>query len=330
MAKRVIIDTDPGIDDAMALLLALQSPELDVAAITTVSGNVPVKTATMNVFRIFSLLPSDQRPPVAEGAEKPRIKAPVFGTRIHGEDGLGGIDRLQNKDGASRYPIPTVEASTRRAADEILYQLSKSTDPVSLISLGPLTNIAEALEKDKSRMTGVKEIFLMGGAVEVPGNVTSVAEFNIYYDPHAADMVFRSGIPITLVGLDVTRKVKLLKEHMTSIPGSNHTAISQFICDSTAALFSYLEERTGEAGISLHDPLAVGVAMDPTLVTTKAMSVVVETEGKWTQGMTIADGRNIKPQWKETPNAQVCVHVDKDRFLSLFFQRLFSKRARKD
>jgi len=324
MPRSVIIDTDPGIDDALALLLALQSPELDVAAITTVSGNVPVKTATLNVFRIFSLLPTQNLPPVAEGAEKPRIKAPVFGTHIHGEDGLGGIDRFQIKNGTSRYPIPAVKKSTRRAADEIIYQLSKTKDPISLIPLGPLTNIAEALDKDRTGMAAVKEIVLMGGAVEVPGNVTSVAEFNIYYDPHAADMVFRSGIPITVVGLDVTRQVKLLKENLTSIPKPKHTAISQFICDSTAALFALLEERTGEAGISLHDPLAVGVAIDPSLVTKKAMSVAVETEGKWTQGMTVVDGRNIKPEWKESPNAQVCVDVDIERFLSLFYQRLFA------
>jgi inosine-uridine nucleoside N-ribohydrolase len=323
MPRRVIIDTDPGIDDALALLLALQSPELDVAAITTVSGNVPVKTATLNVFRIFSLLTTRNRPPVAEGAEKPRIKDPVFGTHIHGEDGLGGLDRFQNKDGTSRYPIPRVEKSARRAADEIVYQLSKTTEPISLIPLGPLTNIAEALETDKTGMAAIKEIVLMGGAVEVPGNVTSVAEFNIYYDPHAADMVFNSGIPITVVGLDVTRKVQLLKENMTSIPKPNHTAISQFVCDSTAALFSFLEARTGEAGMSLHDPLAVGVAIDPSLVTKKAMSVAVETEGKWTQGMTVVDGRNMKPEWKESPNAQICVDVDKERFLSFFLDRLF-------
>ena len=111
---------------------------------------------------------------------------------------------------------------------------------------------------------------------------------------------------------------------MTSIAKPNHTAISQFVCDSTAALFAFLEARTGEAGISLHDPLAVGVAIDPSLVTKKAMSVAVETEGKCTQGMTVVDGRNLKPEWKESPNAQVCVDVDKDRFLSLFLERLFS------
>ena len=149
MSERVIIDTDPGIDDALAILFALHSPELQISAITTVSGNVPVEVATRNVFRIMSLMPPPLRFPVAKGAPNPLQKKPIYSFGFHGDDGLGGLDRLQDNAGSPRYPESSMTLSNRNAAVEILYQLSTTSQPITIIALGPLTNIAAAILKDK-------------------------------------------------------------------------------------------------------------------------------------------------------------------------------------
>ena len=266
MPERVIIDTDPGIDDALALILALRSPELEIPAITTVNGNVSVDKATRNVFTVLSLLPSCQRPPVATGSSKPLQKAPVFATSIHGHDGLGGLDRYYDALGRPRYSAPLVTPSGRSATDEILFHLSSTPESLTLVALGPLTNIAEAIERDRGTMATLKRIVLMGGAVTVPGNITPAAEFNIYVDPQSASIVFNAGIPLTVVGLDVTRKVRLSRKTVETVVAPCQTVISQFLSDCTAGLFALSEEREGEAGFSLHDPLAIGVVIDPSFV----------------------------------------------------------------
>jgi len=322
MPEYVIIDTDPGIDDALALLLALQSPELEVSAITTVSGNVPVDMATRNAFTVLSLLPSDRRPPVATGSSKPLRKAPVFARSVHGDDGLGRLDRFHDAFGHPRYPPSRVSPSGRPAADEILFHVSSKPQSLTLIALGPLTNIAEAIERDRATMARLKRIVLMGGAVTVPGNITPAAEFNIFVDPHAASIVFYAGIPLTVVGLDVTRKVRLSRETVETEVAQRQTAISQFLCDCTSDLFDFCEEREGESSFPLHDPLAIGVAIDPSFVTLEPIHIEVETKGEITEGMTVADRRSIQASWKQSPNADVCLDVDASRFLSFFLERL--------
>ncbi|RMF87840.1 MAG: nucleoside hydrolase, partial [Nitrospinota bacterium] len=212
--------------------------------------------------------------------------------------------------------------SQRAAEEEILFHLSTSPDPLTLIALGPLTNIAAAIEKDREQMARVKRIVVMGGAFGVPGNITPVAEFNIYVDPHAAQIVFAAGLPLTVVGLDVTRKVRLTPQVVQTAIAPRQTRVSQFICDCTSGLFAFSEEREGEASMPLHDPLAVGVAIDPSLVSTEQLHVEIETEGEITEGMTVADRRPLKPVWKRPPNAEVCFDVDVSRFLSLFLERL--------
>lgn len=323
MPERVIIDTDPGIDDALALLLALHSPELEIVAITTVNGNVPVEKATQNVFTIFSLLPPTiPRPPVAKGAAQPRQKAPVWAMDIHGEDGLGRIAHRRDTAGNLLYTPPPITLSEREAAEEILYQLSVSSQAITIIALGPLTNLAAAIEKDRKTMERVKRIVLMGGAITVPGNITPAAEFNIYADPHAAELVFTSALPLTVVGLDVTRQVRLSKTTVETAIAPQQTRVSQFLCDCTAELLAFAEKQAGEASLSLHDPLAVGVAIDPFFVSTEALPVEIETQGKVTEGMTVADRRPMKPIWKKPPNAEVCLSVDAPRFLSFFLERV--------
>ena len=331
MVERVIIDTDPGIDDALALLLALQSPELDIAAITTVSGNVPVEIGTKNVFTVFSLLPSVVRPSVAMGASRPLQKDPIHATVIHGEDGLGELGCCLDTEGNPRYIPQEVKTSGRNGVDEILHQLSMTPEPTSIIALGPLTNIAAAIEKNKETMAAVKQIVLMGGAINVSGNVTPAAEFNIYADPHAARIVFDAGIPLTIVGLDVTTQVGLTRDMIEKIIASNPTPISQFLRDCTRNPISWAETHYGRAVFFLHDPLTVGAVIDPSFVTTRSMHVEVETEGALTEGMLVSDRRLLKPEFKKPTNTNVCVDVDAERFLTFFMEKLGlkSKPAKK-
>jgi purine nucleosidase/pyrimidine-specific ribonucleoside hydrolase len=322
MSERVIIDTDPGIDDALALLLALRSPELEVLAITTVSGNVPVDVATRNVFAVLSLVPADRRPPVAQGAFAPLRKPPTYATSVHGKDGLGGFHRYRGSLGRLGGTPRRVTSFRRGAAGEILHHICNSTERCTVIALGPLTNIAQAIKRDSATMAGLKRIVLMGGAFTVAGNVTPAAEFNMFVDPHAASLVFHAGIPLTVVGLDVTRRVRLTREIVEKQVAPRQTRISQFLCDCTADLFAVCEEREGIASFPLHDPLAVGVVIDPSLVDCESMYVDVETRGNVTRGMTVADRRPIRASLKKPPNADVCLNVDAPRFLTLFLDRL--------
>lgn len=322
MPQRVIIDTDPGIDDALALLLALVSRELKIVTVTTVSGNVPVDTATRNVFKIFSLFKGLKPPHVAMGSSKPLQKEPAYATCVHGDDGLGGLKPQDIPESNCVCPSQQEAISKRHAIDEILYQISVTEQPLTLIALGPLTNIASAIRKDRDTMLRVNRLVLMGGAAGAPGNITPTAEFNMYFDPHAAAVVFSSGLPITMVGLDVTREVTLTKDMIDEAISSRHPDLHRFLCQSTHRLMSLSLEREGVPGIHLHDPLTVGAVIDPSMVTTQPMHVEVETRGQFTEGMAVADRRPLRPEWKSPPNVEVALGVDSPRFLSFFLERL--------
>jgi inosine-uridine nucleoside N-ribohydrolase len=327
MSERVIIDTDPGIDDAMAMLLALQSPELELAAVTTVSGNVPVEIATRNVFTVLSLLRGIQTPPVAMGRARPLQKQPCYATFLHGNDGLGNLCRLQDDAAGRRYSRPAPVLSQHHAVDEILFQIDAMPNAVTLIALGPLTNIADAIVRDKQTVAKVKRIVLMGGAISVSGNVTPVAEFNMFVDPHAARIVFDAGLPLTVVPLDVTRQVKLTRRKLAEAVALYPSPIGQFLLDCTRQAFSVSAERAGNAAICLHDPLAVGAVIDESFVSTEHLHVEIETAGNITEGMTVADRRPLKPSLKSPPNAAVCLQVDAPRFLSFFLDRVLRAKS---
>jgi purine nucleosidase/pyrimidine-specific ribonucleoside hydrolase len=232
--------------------------------------------------------------------------------------GLGGSIDI----GMRSVIPPPVRLSTRNAVDEILFHLSSTPESLTLIALGPLTNIAQAIERDRGTMEKVKGIVLMGGAVTVAGNITPAAEFNMYVDPHAARVVLGAGLPLTLVGLDVTRKVRLSRETLERDVVPRQTAISQFISDCTSDLFVFCQDLEGESSFPLHDPLAVGAVVDPSLVVWESMHVDVETCGDITEGMTVADRRPIWNSRKKPANARVCLGVDASRFLSLFLERV--------
>ncbi|HET7853791.1 MAG TPA: nucleoside hydrolase [Candidatus Methylomirabilis sp.] len=318
--RRVIIDTDPGIDDALALFLALQSPELTVEAITTVAGNTRVEDCTRNVFLILELLKPDPRPVVAQGAARPLECELRPAPDVHGEDGLGELFRHRNPDGLPRYPQPLQSPATVGAADLILELIRRYPGEITLITLGPLTNIAQALRRDRKTMEKISRIITMGGAVLVPGNTSATAEFNIATDPEAARIVLGSGLPLTLIPLDVTERVRISGEALRTWMEPLADLPAQFLLDCTAHLVALSAKWKGFAGIALHDPLTVGVVIDPHLVKTQPLYVQVETRGEITTGMTVADRRPFRAE--RQPNVEVALDVDADRFLSLFVERL--------
>jgi len=322
MPKHIIIDTDPGVDDALALILALQSPELRVDAITTVSGNVTVDLATQNTLTVLGLFPAARRPLVAMGADRPLTRLPNTAVHVHGDDGLGGLTRAHTASGRRRYPPASEALATVDAVTCLLDSIRQAPGELTLVALGPLTNLALALRRDASTVRQLVEVVIMGGAVTVPGNVTPVAEFNIYVDPEAAREVFAAGLPLTVVGLDVTERVRLTAEMIERHVLPLGSQLSHFVTECTAHTIQFSTRVERPPGMAMHDPLAVGMLIEPEIVRTSPFSIQVETAGELTTGMLVADRRPWRPAQKAPPNAQVALEVEAGRFLELFLSRL--------
>ena len=315
----ILIDTDPGIDDALAILLAFGSPEVSVEAITTVAGNVEVDLATRNALRILDVVRPGRRPRVARGAAAPLVGPLVTAAHVHGDDGLGNVGRCLEPDGRLRYPEPPRTLEMLDGAGLILETADHFAGRLVIVALGPLTNVALALQRDPARLAQAARLVVMGGAVAVAGNVTPAAEFNIHVDPEAAAAVLASGLPVELVPLDVTRQVVLTRSELASALARHGGPAARFIEDFTAHGFDF-ETRRGDGTMALHDPLAMGVAVDPSLVTLEALHVAVECQGSLTRGMTVADRRphrNAPP-----PTCRAALDVDAPRFLRLFLERV--------
>ena len=322
MKKRVIIDTDPGVDDALALMLALRSPEIRVEAITTVGGNVSLDQTTKNASLILDLLSPMAKPILARGLALPQKSGLLRSRSVHGSDGLGGLDRFTLPDGGPRYPYPHLPRDMPDATEVLLDLLKHNPDELTLIMLGPLTNLAAALQADRRRIKDLREVIIMGGAIKVPGNITPAAEFNIFADPHAAHQVFQSGLPITLVPLDVTRKTYIEAMDIVTISQAMDDRLGGFFRDVTSRAIEYMNEVWGTGVLHLHDPLAVAVAINPTMVKSTPLCVDVETHRGITRGMTLADLRAIQDNLKQPPNLHVALEVSPDTFLSVFKERL--------
>jgi inosine-uridine nucleoside N-ribohydrolase len=322
MIHHVIIDTDPGVDDALALILALQSPELYVEAITTVSGNVHVDLATQNTLTVLGLFPPERRPPVAKGADRPLARSSETAAHVHGDDGLGGVSRLCAAAGQPRYPPVSPAPWPGDAVTCLLDLIRRSPGELTLIALGPLTNLAHALHRDMHVVRQLAGVVIMGGAVTVPGNVTPVAEFNIYVDPEAAQVVFSSGLPITLIGLDVTEQVRLTAEMIAQHISPRGSQLSQFVVECTAQTIQYSTREERQPGMAMHDPLAVGALIDPAIIRTVPLTVQVETQGEFTTGMLVADRRALRRDRKAPANVNVALEVEATRFLEMFLNRL--------
>jgi inosine-uridine nucleoside N-ribohydrolase len=316
----VIIDTDGGVDDALALIMALNSPQLDLKAVTVVAGNINVDQAANNVLRVVSIVEPDTLPIVAKGCEKPLEKLPFNAAGIHGADGLGELDRFQEADGTPRYPQLTMKPSEENAIDVLLKAAQEYGESLTIIALGPLTNLATAIQKDSATIQKVGTIVIMGGAVTVPGNITAAAEFNFFVDPDAAQIVMESGIPLTLVGLDVAMKAPLSRQVVEDNLQRRPSKVSQFIADCTEIYMAFYRDNEGFYGCYLHDPLAMAVAIDPSLVTTESLYMMVETQGRFTTGMSLADRRDRRDEKTNPPNVDACLDVDTKRFMQLFDQ----------
>ena len=341
-SSRVIIDTDPGVDDALALLLAMRSPELKIEAITPVAGNVPLELTLPNALRLVEIAGRTDIP-VAPGAKTPLVRRLVTATYAHGENGLGG----------AVFPEPKSKPVSTPAAELICQLVRKYPGEVTLIPIGPLTNIATALNSDPEVAGMVKGIVMMGGSLS-GGNITPAAEFNVYVDPEAARIVFQSGIPITMVGLDVTRKTSLTDEHVRVLEAAQNPA-SQAAAKIGRNAINHTRERGFLVGPNMHDSLAVATFINPAIVKLQDYYVDVETTGELTAGATLGyspvagDLRRRPEAEKEAalnyvirgsaptlastktlpvlrekfaPNAKVAVEVDSAKFFELLIGRL--------
>jgi inosine-uridine nucleoside N-ribohydrolase len=278
--KPILIDTDTGVDDAMALVLALNSPELSIKAITTVAGNIDVTKCTRNVERILELLNIQDRPIVAEGASRP-LRLPLLkASEVHGKDGLGDVPAFLPRPRTLKHP---------RAVDTILRCCEQYGSRLTVVAIGPLTNLALAWKKNPRLMRKVGRIITMGGAFRVPGNTGPVAEFNYFVDPDAAHIVLNSGVPVTVIPLDVTHQVVVMRKEMEYRAKRRASLSALAILKITESYMRYHLDTQGFNGGYLHDPMAVGVAIDPSLVKTRNVHVDVESKGAFTRGMTVTD-----------------------------------------
>ncbi len=322
--RRVIIDTDPGTDDAMAIILALNSPEFKVEALTVVPGNVDSQQGLENALKIVSLARRCDVA-VARGAHHPLNQKLITAQFWHGKNGLADVE----------LPASKCKADPRFGPDLIIELVHKYPHEITLIPVGPLTNIALAVSKDPSIATLVKDIVIMGGSIG-GGNVNGAAEANIYNDPEAAQIVFNAGWMVTMVGSDVGERTLITRKYLAELQ-SSHGPQSDFIA-KIADFYLNRSEKSGYSGAAMYDPLAVGIALDPSLGTLKEMHVDVETKGEFTRGETVAnrmgsnennvlhgDHYEIEGVIELKPNARVCLASNADRFLNLFISRIRGK-----
>lgn len=304
MATPIIIDCDPGHDDAIAILLAYAHRDvLDIRGITTVGGNQVLEKITDNALRILSFIEADI--PVAKGAAGPLLGKLVTGEEAHGESGMDG-------------PVlpPSLARPTDQGAVEFMLELIRSSDDkITLVPLAPLTNIALLLTAYPEVKDKIERISLMGGGISY-GNVTSTAEFNIYVDPEAARIVYESGIPITMSGLDVTDKAAIFEDEIEELKRRGPVSV---LVGELLDFYSIYGKKMGYVGNALHDPCAVAWLLHPELFQSRHLHVTVETEGKLTRGMTVADQRK---KTEHAPNVEVLVDVDRTAFINLLFDSL--------
>ncbi len=323
--KKVIIDTDPGTDDALAILLALNSPELDVRALTVVPGNVTAKQGLENALKLASLTHRCDIP-VAGGAQHPLFQKLITAELWHGANGLANVE----------LPASKCKADPRFGPDLIIQMVHADPHEITLVPIGPLTNIALAVLKDPSIVPLVKEVVIMGGSIS-GGNVNAAAEANIYNDPEAAQIVFQAGWRLTMVGLDVGNQTLYDQAHLDEL-AKTHGPENDFAVKVLAFLIGQEAKYGAGGGTPMYDPLAVGTAVDPAIVTTQAMHVDVESRGEFTRGETVANRHDavernvlhgdryiIEGVDHVTPNVQVCTGVNAEKFLQLLNGRLAGK-----
>ena len=306
--QSLIIDTDPGQDDAVAILLALASPEIRLLGITTVAGNVPLELTEVNARKVCDL-GGRADIPVFAGLDRPLIRPLVTAEHVHGRTGLDGPD----------LPDPVTPLQDQHAVDYIIETLRNEPEgSVTIAPIGPLSNIAMAMQRAPDIIPRIRQIVLMGGAYFEVGNITPAAEFNIYVDPHAAQLVFASGVPITMMPLDVTHKAMTRTDRvaaMRAIGNRTSTAVAEML-----EFFERFDEaKYGSDGGPLHDPCTVAWMIAPDIFTGRQCNVQIETASPLTMGMTVVDWWQVT---SHAHNALVIGELDADRFFALITERL--------
>lgn len=306
--RAVIIDTDPGQDDALALLLAFASEEVDILGIVTVAGNVPLELTTLNALKICELAGKTDTP-VYAGCARPMVRPLVTAEHVHGKTGLDGPD----------LPTPTMQVRNGHGVDFIIDTVRSHCDGhITVCTLGPLTNVAMALIKAPDIASKIREIVMMGGGFFEGGNITPTAEFNIYVDPQAADTVFASGVPIVMAPLDVTHKALTTQARVDGL-----IAKQTPVCDAAAALINFFErfdeDKYGTDGGPLHDPCVLAYLIQPSLFAGRMCNVSVETGSDLTMGMTVIDWWSVTDR---PHNALVLRDIDTQGFFDLLTERI--------
>ena len=307
MSTPILLDCDPGHDDAIALLLALASPELELLGVTTVAGNQTLEKTTANALRVLELA-GRQDVPVAAGADRPLARELFIADYVHGDSGLDGPE----------LPQPQAEPIDQHAVDFLAERILGSSSPVTLVPVGPLTNVALLLSRYPEAAGNVERIVIMGGAI-AEGNVTPAAEFNIYVDPEAAWRVFHGALPVTMVGLDVTHQALMMPTHVERLRASG--PVGRFVAELHDFFVRYHMRTYGTEGAPIHDAVAVAQVLRPGIVETQHRHVDVDCESRLCRGRTVVD---LWHRTGEEPNADVGVGIDADAFLELLCERIAS------
>ncbi len=307
MAMRVILDTDPGIDDALAILLLGASAEISLEAITVTHGNTTVDKCLANALRLVDLA-GLSGVPVARGASSPLVKSLTVAEETHGDGGLG----------YAVLPDAKGTESAKNAIDTIIDLVHQYPHEITILAIGPCTNIALAIHKDPSIITLIDRVVVMGGVVHAPGNMTPDAEFNIYCDPEAFDIVLRAGFDLTIVPLDVTYQCLFTKSHVARLTSAK-PEIATFIEDSTRFYMEFHDEYQDIDGCAINDPLAAAILIKPELVKLRDYYMTVELKGEFTKAKTSVDHYKISGK---TPNTKVAMAVDVEAFMDFFIERM--------
>lgn len=330
MTQPVILDTDPGIDDALAILLAVASPEVSLRGVTVTGGNCAMYDGWQNARAVLSLVQRTDIPVLA-GVGLPLLRPAFIAAETHGASGLG----------YATPPVATHARDQRHGVDFLIDTIMEHPGEVTLVPVAPLTNIAMAIRKEPRIVSAVREVIIMGGAVRVDGNTTSLAEFNFYVDPHAAHIVMQSGMPITLVPWDITRDVMLYQSHIDTLLAVN-SPVSQFIADATRFYLEFHQASFGVAGCAINDPVALALAFWPELAQTTAVHIDIEHTSELTMGKSLITyvGDTTHPprdtdmtgfnrqygRWQSmhrpNPNVRLVTQFDQEQFIARFVERM--------
>ncbi|HLA05856.1 MAG TPA: nucleoside hydrolase [Anaerolineales bacterium] len=307
MPKKILIDTDPGIDDSLAILLALASPELSLEGLSIVHGNCSLEQAVINGLSVLELANAGHIP-VTAGCELPLVQPSLLAPETHGNTGLG----------YAKLPKPRIKPRVQHGCDFLIEKILSNPGEITLVAIGPLTNVALAIRKEPRIVKALKELIIMGGAIRHEGNTTALAEFNTFVDPHAAHIVYHAGIPTTLVPLDVTYQCMLTRKDVERLQVSN-SSIPAFIRDTTKFYMEFHDAYQGLEGCVINDPLALALTFAPELCDYQELPVDVDLSGGVSMGKTFADFFNYN---KKPANLKVALGVRPRDFIELFLERM--------